>query len=166
MKITYLNFISLILVCQSLTLKIYSDLIILFSYVFLWFWSLIWIAFLFNLVMFVIHKGYTAPYLYHFNMSHLPLVRYISPCLAQRIRPFLWSWHMIDHSLYNPSLIYLPSLSTSPMSLQTLLRPNSYRYIYLGIDVVQRILVNSNHPFNIILNVFRGSGTNHTKVCI
>ena len=136
MKITYLNFISLILVCQSLTLKIYSYLIILLSYVFLWFWSLIWIALLFNLVMFVIHKGYeapngTAPYLYHFNMSHLPSVRYISPCPAHRIRPFLWSLHMIDHSLYNPSLIFQPSLSTSPMSLQILLRPNSYRYIYL-----------------------------------
>ena len=131
MKITYLNFISLILVCQSLTLKIYSDLIILFSYVFLWFWSLIWIALLLNLVMFVIHKGYTAPYLYHFNMSHLPSVRYISPYPAHRIRPFLWPWHIIDHSPYNPSLIFQPSLSTSPMSLQILLRPNNYRYIYL-----------------------------------
>ena len=131
MKITYLNFISLILVCQSLTLKIYSYLIILLSYVFLWFWSLIWIALLFNLVMFVIHKGYTAPYLYHFNMSHLPLVRYISPFLAHRIRPSPLSSHMIDHSLYNPSLIFQPLPSTSPMSLQILLRPNSYRYIYL-----------------------------------
>ena len=131
MKITYLNFISLILVCQSLTLKIYSDLIILFSYVFLWFWSLIWIALLFNLVMFVIHKGYTAPYLYHFNMSHLPSVRYISPCLAHRIRPFLSPSHMIDRSPYNRSLIFQPLLSTSPMSLQTPLRLNNYRYIYL-----------------------------------
>ena len=132
MKITYLNFISLILVCQSLTLKIYSDLIILFSYVFLWFWSLIWIALLFNLVMFVIHKGYTAPYLYHFNMSHLPSVRYISPCPAHQIRPFLSPLHMIDHSPYNPSLIFQPSLLTSPMSPQILLLPSSYIYIYLS----------------------------------